>query len=258
MFKLINDDCINAMNDLINEGVKVDLVLTDPPYGTTDCKWDSIISFDDMWGCINQLTKPTTPVLLFSQEPFTTNLQYSNLDNFKYCLYWIKNKSSGFLHAKNKPLVNVECISVFSKGDVNHAKITNNRMTYNPQGLKKTNKLIVNTKTYSNEGKSVYDASSFANDHYVQEYTNYPNLTLDFEVVSTNKVHPTQKPVELLEYLIKTYSNKDDLVLDFTMGSGSTGVACLQTNRDFIGIELDETYYNIAKKRCKEYQSKLF
>ena len=255
---LINDDCINAMYKLIDNDIKVNLILTDPPYGTTNCRWDTIIPFDEMWDCIEKLTLDNSPILLFSSEPFTTNLQYSNIDNFKYTIYWIKNKSSGFLHAKNKPLMNIECISVFSNGDINHPKFTNKRMTYNPQGLKKIHKVRKNTKKYSNEGKRVYDESSFAKEEYVQKYTNYPKMTINFDVVENKyKNHPTEKPIELLEYLIKTYSNPQETVLDFTMGSGSTGVACMNTNRNFIGIELDKNYFNIAKNRISKYQSKL-
>jgi site-specific DNA-methyltransferase (adenine-specific) len=257
-FYLIQGDCIEEMRKLIDNDTKVDLILTDPPYGTTDCRWDNIIPFKEMWDCIDKLTYDYSPVLLFGSEPFTTNLQYSNIENFKYTLYWIKNKNSGFLHANNKPLVNVECVSVFSKGDVNHEIHTDKRMTYNPQGLKKTYKKVKNNKKYDGGGKQVYSASSFATDEYVQEYTNYPTMTINFDVVKNkNKKHPTEKPVELLEYLINTYSNPDSTVLDFTMGSGSTGVACRNTKRKFIGIELEKEYYDTACDRVNNYQSKL-
>ena len=245
------------MNDLINEGIKVDLILTDLPFGVTNCKWDKVIPFEPMWDCINDLSTDITTCLFFGVEPFSTLLRNSNLVDYKYDLYWVKNKSSGFLHSKNKPLNSIECISVFSKGDVNHSRFTNHRMVYNPQGLVKCNKKVLNNKKYSNTGATVYEESSFENNDYVQEYTNYPKNLLYFDVVSKNKTHPTEKPIDLLEYLIKTYSNPNDIILDFTMGTGSCGVACQYSDRDFIGVELDKEYYNIAVERMKIFQSRL-
>lgn len=253
--RLINGDCLKVMPELIDDGVKVDLILTDPPYGTTANQWDNKLSFDKIWNELNELSTNKTTSLIFGSEPFSTKLRESNLTEYKYDLYWIKNHSTGFVHAKNKPLKNLELISVFSKGTSVHKNQSKNRMTYNPQGLIKINKKVIagKSKFGTMNGKRPSHKSE-----YVQEYTNYPKMTIEFDVVPTNKtLHPNQKPVALLEYLIKTYTNPNDLVLDFTMGSGSTGVACKNTNRDFIGIELDEEYYNIAKKRIFDYQARL-
>ena len=248
--ELIQGDCIEEMNKLIDKGVKVDMVLTDPPYGTTACKWDSIIPFEEMWSKLNQLSSSITTFALFGSEPFSTKLKYSNLEDYKYDLYWIKNRSTGFVHCKNKPLKNLELISIFSKGTTVHKNQSNNRMTYNPQGLIKSDKLI---KVGESKFGTMNGKRPSHKREYIQEYTNYPSMTIFFEVVPTNKIiHPTQKPVDLLKYIVLTYSNKGDTVLDFTMGSGSTGVACLQTNRNFIGIELDKKYPEIAEQRINE------
>lgn len=253
--RLINGDCITEMQKLIDEDIKVDLVLTDPPYGTTDCKWDNIISFDDMWICLNHLSTDITSGLFFGSEPFSTKLRSSNLNNYKYDLYWVKNNSTGYAHAKNKPLKEVELISVFSKGAIAHKTQSNRRMTYNPQGLVKINKKIQQGKYRT--GKTMGKRPSHKKE-WIREYSNYPKSCLNFKSVPiANRFHSAQKPVDLLEYLIKTYSNEGDTVLDFTMGSGSTGVACMNTNRNFIGIELDKSYYDIAVERINNYQSKL-
>ena len=244
---LFHGDCLKILNKLIHEDIKVDLVLTDPPYGTTANQWDKLLPFNKVWRMIDRLSTNITSTLLFGSEPFSTQLKKSNLSDFKYDLYWIKNRSTGFVHAKNKPLKNLELISVFSKGTTVHKNQSKNRMTYNPQGLIEVNKSVKagDSKFGTMNGKRPSHKSE-----YVQKYTNYPKMTIEFDAVPTNKmVHPNQKPVELLEYLIKTYSNEGDVVLDFTMGSGSTGVACKNTNREFIGIELEQEYFDIARKR---------
>ena len=248
--KLINGDCIVEMQKLIDEDVKVDMVLTDPPYGTTANNWDKILPFNEIWDKLNKLSTNITTTMLFGSEPFSTQLKQSNFKDYEYDIYWIKNRSTGFVHANNKPLKNLELISVFSKGTTVHKGQSKNRMTYNPQGLIEINKSV-------NAGHSKFGTMNGKRPshktEYVQKYTNYPKMTIEFDTVPTNKsVHPNQKPIELLEYLIKTYSNENDTVLDFTMGSGSTGVACLQTNRNFIGIELDKKYYEIAEQRINE------
>lgn len=241
------------MRKLAEEDIKVDLVLTDLPYGTTACKWDNIIPFNEMWEELNNLSTNNTSFLFFGTEPFSTLLRTSNLNDYKYDWYWIKNISSGFVHCNNKPLKNLELISVFSKGTTVHKNQSKNRMTYNPQGLIEINQ---KWKRPNSNFQNVWGARPSHKLEHIQKYTNYPKMTIEFNVVPTNRrLHPTQKPIKLLEYLIKTYSNEGDTVLDFTMGSGSTGVACLQTNRNFIGIELDEDYYNIAKERCSNFQS---
>ena len=239
-YKLYKGDCLEVMDRLIEEGVKVDMVLTDPPFGTTACKWDSVIPFDKMWKRISKLIKTNGAIVLFGNEPFSSKLRVSNIENYKYDWYWSKTKPTGFANAKKMPLKDIATISVFYK------KLP----TYNPQGLIKCDRSINNsTKQIKRNNISAINGGAFKTETYKQEFTNYPRQVLNFSI--ENGLHPTQKPVPLLEYLIKTYTNEEDLVLDFTMGSGSTGVACLNTNRKFIGIELDEKYFNIAKNRLE-------
>lgn len=242
--KLIQGDCLNVMQDLIDDGVKVDLVLTDPPYGTTACKWDTIIPFDKMWECLNGLTYDNTPIVLFGSEPFSSHLRLSNIKNYRYDWIWNKVRGSNFLNANRTPLPSHELISVFYK----------KMPLYNPQKRKvgvKYDKPITSTLTHNTYG-DVKERTP-----YIDDGTRYPLSIITCnkyksEANNTTSNHPTQKPVKLLEYLIKTYTNEDSLVLDFTMGSGSTGVACMETNRNFIGIELDKKYYDIAKQRINE------
>ena len=239
-YKLYNGDCLEVMDKLIEEGVKVDAIITDPPYGTTACKWDSVIPFDKMWERLNKLIKPNGVIVLFGSEPFSSNLRKSNIKNYKYDLIWVKNNAGNFQLAKIVFLKYHENISIFYK----------KQPTYNPQGLIK----LENPITQSNKGKAGklgHLSSEKKRATYKQEYTNYPKSILKFNRPS-KPLHPTQKPVPLLEYLIKTYTNEGDLVLDFTMGSGSTGVAALNTNRRFIGIELDKNYYDISENRLRD------
>ena len=215
--------------------------------GTTACKWDSVIPFDEMWKRINKLIKDNGAICLFGSEPFSSKLRMSNIKNYKYDWYWNKNKPSGVFSAKKQPLKAVEIISVFYK----------KQCVYTPQMIKRTEEEL---KRLSK--KSVYTSGSETDGRKWAKTGNrndnkfkYPKNILNHKTVfnrSEEKVpHPTQKPVDLLEYLIKTYTNENDLVLDFTMGSGSTGVACMNTNRRFVGIELDENYFNIAKDRIE-------
>jgi len=237
-------DCLAEMDKLIEHGVKVDMILTDPPYGTTACKWDSVIPLEPMWERINKLIKPNGAVVLFGSEPFSSALRISSIKNYKYDWVWQKSPT-GFLNAKKMPMKSVENIIVFY----------NKLPTYNPQGITKIkNKTIRNHSTKIERtqiGLSTHNGGRLKKS-YVQSFTGYPNQTLVFS--NDKGFHPTQKPVALLEYLIKTYTNESETVLDFTMGSGSTGVACVNTNRNFIGIELDEKYFEIAKKRIEEEQ----
>ena len=276
-YKLYQGDCLEIMDELIEEGVKVDMILTDPPYGTTACKWDSVIPFntyivikegkryktlykdefmlrkfkeginikeaekewkenskEGMWDKINKLIRPNGAIVLFGSEPFSSSLRISNIKNYRYDWIWEK-RAVNFLNAKRQPLRNTENIIVF------------NSKIYNPQGL--IYKERVNKRSKSAETNNPH---GLCNKSY---FTNYPKQILKF--IGERGLHPTQKPVALLEYLIKTYTNEDELVLDFTMGSGSTGVACLNTNRKFIGIELDENYFNIAKKRIEDTEEEL-
>ena len=234
-YKLYQGDCLEVMDRLISLGVKFDMVLTDMPYGTTQNKWDTIIPLDELWSILKKITKSNAAIALFAQTPFDKVLGYSNLKMLKYEWIWQKNKATGHLNAKKMPLKEHENILVFYK----------NLPTYNPQGLIKKEIPTIRKGRYNgtNYGDSAKDA--------LQEYSNYPKSILKYNSVSKN-VHPTQKPIDLLEYLIKTYTNEGDLILDFTMGSGSTGLACMNTNRRFVGIELDEKYFNIAVDRLKD------
>jgi site-specific DNA-methyltransferase (adenine-specific) len=251
MINLYNGDCLEVMDKLISEGVVVDAIITDPPYGTTACKWDSIIPFDEMWLRLNKLIKPNGAIVLFGSEPFSSLLRVSNLKNYKYDWVWSKNTSAGFVHAKNMPLKKHENILIFSNAGMGHKSLLKDkRMEYNPQGLiQKT----TNYKRNKTNCVNVIGARPSHKKEFSSEYTNYPTSIIETKSGSNNKfVHPTQKPVALMEYLIKTYTNENELVLDFTMGSGTTGVACKNLNRKFIGIELDDNYYKIASERINQ------
>ena len=251
MIRLVNGDCLEEMRNLSQENVQVDLVLTDLPYGITQCKWDSIIPFDEMWECLKRITSERTPIVLFGTEPFSSALRISNINNYKYDWIWQKPRGTGHLNAKKQPLRDVENIMVF------YAK----QPLYNPQFSKGEpySRLKGGKVTKVKEkGDTVYgkfkEGAEVRDDN---EGFRYPKQVLNFGVVERGTVHPTQKPVKLLEYLIKTYTNEEDIVLDFTMGSGSTGVACNKLNRNFIGIELEKKYFKIAQERINDAQTKL-
>tara|TARA_R110000751_G_scaffold255731_1_gene355279 strand:- start:20 stop:757 length:738 start_codon:yes stop_codon:yes gene_type:complete len=240
--KLIQGDCLEEMKN-IPDG-SIDMILTDPPYGTTACKWDSIIDLPLMWEQLKRVIKPNGAIVLFGTEPFSSALRMSNTKQYKYDWIWVKNQVAGFVQAKNKPMSKHENIHVFSSGVTYHASRTKNRMPYNPIGLIEVNK-TVNTKI--TDRPSALALSKASKSEYVQTHTGYPDTVLNFNC--ERGIHPTQKPVALMEYLIKTYTNEGETVLDFAMGSGTTGVACKNLGREFIGIELDENYFNIAKQR---------
>ena len=253
-YKLYEGDCLEVMDRLIEEGIKVDAIITDPPYGTTGCKWDSVIPLDKMWERVNKLIKDNGAIAFFGSETFSTKLRMSNIENYKYDWKWIKNRATGFANCNYRPMSKYEDIMVFSKSNASTGG-KENAMNYFPQGLIPSGKKKKNTP--KRHGLIQHDTNNVGknnilmqNTEYIQKYTNYPNNILEFDC-ETKYLHPTQKPVDLLEYLIKTYTNEGDLVLDFCMGSGSTGVACINTNRKFIGIELDEKYFNIAKDRIE-------
>ena len=241
-YKIYKGDCLEVMDKLIEQVVKVDCVICDPPYGTTACKWDQVIPFDEMWKRLNLIIKPNTPIVLFGSEPFSSALRMSNLKQFKYDWVWNKKKSGNIMLAKYQPMKITETISVFSKNKHNYYPIMEPR-----EKVKKS-------KCYSvgdTMGGKTVDTSLKTYDK------RYPKNLLEFSNANQRgKVHPTQKPVALLEYLIKTYTKENETVLDFTMGSGSTGVACVNTNRKFIGVELDEKYFEIAENRLKEATEK--
>lgn len=242
--KLYNGDCLEVMDILIQEGIKFDAIITDPPYGTTACKWDSIIPLDEMWDRLKKLRKDNTPIVLFGSEPFSSALRISNIKEYKYDWTWLKHHKTGHFNAKNRPMKIIENISVFYKKQCN----------YIPQGLIEVNKHTKNSDSTMNRGGD-NNTSVVANrpptKEYFQKYTNYPIELLKFNSMNANGVHPTQKPLDLLEYLIKTYTNEGDIVLDFTMGSGTTGVDCKKLNRKFIGAELDAKYFDISVDRIK-------
>lgn len=234
-------DCLELMRALPE--ASVDMILCDLPYGTTACAWDSVIPFDLLWAEYRRITKEGAAIVLTASQPFTTALIASNLREFRYCWYWNKNKVTGFANAKKQPLRCVEDVAVFYKS----------RPTYNPQGLRPFGKTV--NKGTSAGGASV-QGEAIGNGRgalrsgadYVQEFTNYPRQVL--EISSEGKtVHPTQKPVALMEYLVRTYTNEGDTVLDNCMGSGTTGVACVNTTRRFIGMERDISYFQIACER---------
>lgn len=234
MINLFQGDCLELMKQIPDKSV--DMVLTDPPYGTTACKWDVVIPFEPMWEQINRVTKPSSAILFTAMQPFSSALVMSNPKKFAYQWTWVKSKITGVLNAKKMPVRKHEQILVFCD--------TKSTRTYNPQGLKvkgTVTKQGGNSDNYGERNKK----------EYIQQYTNWPRDVL--EIPSEGKtVHPTQKPVALLEYLIKTYTLEGETVLDFTMGSGSTGVAAKNLNRNFIGIELDAKYFEIAKQRIEQ------
>ena len=319
-------DCLELMKN-IPDG-SVDLVLTDPPYGTTACKWDSVIPFEPMWEQLNRIIKPNGIIALFANQPFTSTLISSNIANYKYNWVWLKNRGTGFQYAKSQPMRQTEDICIFNKtlndtvannsvfDDIkayfyeqreqsglrlcDFTKLLGNNMAghYFTRGIQwslpterdyqklqttgffckpyaelksmydiakasiETSKVIYNPQMIKLDKPVKYKKASSCNTiggienkkecYWVDE--TYPTNVLEFAKVS-KPTHPTQKPVALLEYLIRTYTNEGETVLDFTAGSGSTGVACVNTNRRFIGIELDEGYFEIAKKRIEEAQA---
>ena len=247
MIDLKHGDCLELMKDIPD--ASVDMVLTDPPYGTTDCKWDSVIPFEPMWEHLKRVIKPNGAIVLFGSEPFSSALRMSNIKNYKYDWVWEKDKASNFFAAKFQPLNNTEIISVFSTGGCNNG--TKKPVPYNPQGVYDVDRKMVNSRT-SGGAVGVAHGANYVGE-YRQSKTNYPTRILKFKR-DTGGFHPTQKPVALLEYLIKTYTQENEVVLDFTMGSGSAGVACVNTNRKFIGIEKDDKYFEIAEKRIKDAQ----
>lgn len=244
MIKLMQGDCLERMKEI--ESGSVDMILTDPPYGTTACKWDSIIPLEPMWEQLRRIIKPNGAIVVTASQPFTTTLIASNVKMFKYCWVWEKSRSVGFLNAKNAPLKRHEDIVVFSSGATANGSKRN--MRYNPQGLIEINE--ARSSVSSNDDTIVGNRPSRANP-YIAKHKGYPSSIIKFN--NENKQsHPTQKPVALMEYLIKTYTNEGETVLDFTMGSGTTGVAAKNLNRNFIGIELDDKYFEIAKERIEK------
>jgi site-specific DNA-methyltransferase (adenine-specific) len=249
---LLFGDCLERMKEIPDDSV--DLILCDLPYGTTKCKWDTIIDINKLWEHYKRIIKePSGVILLFGQQPFTSMLVSSNYDWFKYNIIWKKNKTTQFLLANYRPMKCTEDICVFSKGGAAAASRHKGNMTYNPQGLEPVNIKKKNSK--ERIGKMLNQAHHLgpnnklvSNSEYSQKFTNYPTELIEFDI-EYDTIHETQKPVKLIEYLIKTYSNEGETVLDNTMGSGTTGIGCINTNRKFIGIELNELYYKLSKHR---------
>jgi len=239
--KLLKGDCLELMKTI--ESGSVDAIITDPPYGTTACKWDSVIDTYAMWHQLHRIIKPNGAIVLFGSEPFSSMLRMSNIKNYRYDWIW-KKQPTMFQHSKNRPMQTVENISVFSLAKWGHkSQMKGNRMNYYPIGVEDNG-----VKNFHGvHGKYIGERPNQIGKEYMSK-KGFPKNLIDIKRESKN-IHPTQKPVALMEYLIKTYTNENETVLDFTMGSGSTGVACKNTNRNFIGIEQDEKYFNIATER---------
>jgi site-specific DNA-methyltransferase (adenine-specific) len=241
MIDLYKGDCLEVMRTIPD--ASIDAIITDPPYGTTACKWDSVIDFSLMWEQLNRIIKPNGAIVLFGSEPFSSALRMSNIKNYKYDWIWDKKLGGNSMLVKKQPSRVVENIMVFNKHN------------YYPQMEERGKPVYKN-----NKNKATYESANKHNDKAVRVKNNiyYPKSIISIYNNRRGKVHPTQKPVELLEYLIKTYTQENETVLDFTMGSGTTGVAAKNLNRNFIGIEQDEKYFKIAEQRIKETEYKLF
>jgi len=248
---LAQGDCLECMKWL-GDG-SVDMVLADVPYGTTTCSWDAVIPFEPMWAQVRRVLKPNGAVALFGQEPFSSLLRASNLAMFKYDWYWRKSRPSGFTNAKLKPLKDIEVISIFSVAKT--ANGSANNMLYNPQGVQTISREWSRPENYAGQKGASPSRKSHALKR-VLTAEGYPRQVLDFANPNAGLTHPTQKPVTLMEYLIATYTNEGETVLDFTMGSGTTGVAAVQTGRRFIGIEMDAGYFAIARERIAAAERK--
>jgi DNA modification methylase len=233
-------DCLEIMKSIPSGSI--DAIITDPPYGTTACKWDSVIDFELMWEQLNRIIKPNGAIVLFGSEPFSSALRMSNIKNYKYDWIWDKKIPSGMSYARFQPMRRNEQISVFCDG----------KTIYNPQ-------MVLRDKPIKGGGMSKGETTNNQNLKALKKTYTHKNPTniLVFDKIRRGSLHPTQKPVDLLEYLIKTYTNENETVLDFTMGSGSTGVAAKNLNRSFIGIEQDANYFDIATDRISKEEKQL-
>jgi site-specific DNA-methyltransferase (adenine-specific) len=240
--KIYKMDCIKGMQLIKDKSI--DMILCDLPYGTTHCEWDKIIPFDKLWEQYERIIKDRGAIVLTASQSFTTNLIISNFKLFRYEWIWKKNTCTGFQNAKKMPLKAHENICVFYK------KLP----TYNPQGLVKIDRKI---KSKPTKGGRIllgddYSRVQALNKDYIQEFKNYPKSILEINKENYN-IHPTQKPVELFEYLVRTYTNENELVLDNCMGSGTTAIACINSNRNFMGFEKNDKYFKLANERIKEH-----
>lgn len=229
-------DCLDIMKNITDKSV--DMILCDLPYGTTACKWDNVIPFEPLWEQYKRIIKDNGAIVLFGREPFTSKLICSNIKDYKHKWVWNKKQSGSFQNAKYMPLQIDEDIIVFCKENkkVNYYPIMRKGKMRKRGGAKQKSRVV---------GSGLQDGFCNYSDLY------YPTNILEFASIRKGRLHETEKPIKLLEYLIKTYTNENDIVLDNCMGSGSTGVACVNTNRNFIGIELDSNYFNIAKERIE-------
>lgn len=245
--ELIHGDCLELLSGIDDNSVS--LCLIDPPYGTTACKWDKCIPFEPLWAQLDRIVRPAGVVCVFGSEPFSTRVRMSNLKHYKYDWIWRKTTTTGFQHAKNMPLKDYETISVFSRGAMGHKSLLGDkRMTYNPQGIVRVDKMM---KEHKSQFGSTVGVRKSQKPVYLREYENYPRMVLEYSV-DRHVGHPNAKPVALLEYLIRTYTDEGDTVIDCCMGSGSVMVACVRSGRRGIGIEPDENYYNLACKRVRD------
>lgn len=243
---LWNGDCLELMKEIPDKSM--DAIICDLPYGTTACKWDSVIPFEPLWEQYKRIIKDNGAIVLNSQQPFTSALIISNTKMYKYNWHWDKVKPSSFMNAKNAPMKKIEDICVFSKGTI--ANGSKKLMKYNPQGLIECGKIRPPKNDSVPEQSTIGKRPSRANS-YKQEFTNYPTDYIKF-TFETKPKHATQKPLELLKYLVKTYTNENDWVLDNTCGSNTTGIACYDLNRNYIGIEKDIDIYKVAKERVEK------
>jgi DNA modification methylase len=248
MIQLFKGNCLELMKNI--ESGSVDAIITDPPYGTTACKWDSVIDFGLMWEQLNRIIKPNGAIVLFGSEPFSSALRMSNIKNYKYDWVWEKTSGSNFATLKHQPWKMHENVLIFNAKNVYYPQ----KYTVNENKIDKRKN--INNPISNKDG--VY--GTITRTRKKDDGTRYPKSILKIKNPNNNSLHPTQKPVALIEYLIKTYTNENETVLDFTMGSGTSGVACLNTNRKFIGIEMDDKYFEIAKTRIETHspQTKLF
>ena len=270
MVELYCGDCLIEMNNI--EDQSIDLILCDLPYGTTDRKgieskgdnrvlgWDTVIPLDKLWIQYKRVLKANGAVVLTADQPFTSQLVISNIEWFKYEWIWKKKKTTGFLHANARPMKKTEDILVFSPLGASGGSVkANKNMKYNPQGL--IEKKVKKKNNAKRLGKFLHQPEHMGagnkllhETEYEQKFTNYPLEIIEFSL-DKDSVHPTQKPVALMEYLIRTYTNEGEVVLDNCMGSGTTGVACINTNRNFIGIEMNNNYFNVAKDRINNIRN---
>ena len=237
---IYNMDCMELLKEIKSESI--DSIITDPPYGTTACNWDNVIPFDQLWGELKRIIKPNGAIVLFGQEPFSSYLRMSNIEWFKYDWYWKKERITNVFQVKRRAGKIIEPISVFYK----------NQPTYNQQRTKHLGKLVKNSPLGNHTKTSALNELKVT--PYNDDGTRCATQLLEFNR-DLDKLHETQKPVALIEFLIKTYTNENETVLDFTMGSGTTGVACVNTNRKFIGVELDKNYYEASIKRIQQATS---